>query len=56
MANGSVARCVLVPAWPTHGLVWYVDGQIAGIEEFVDFNQARRRAQELRGEVAGQPD
>lgn len=52
LPDGSVARCVLVPAWPKHGVVWYVDDEIRGVEEFLDLSQARERAQGLRDQMA----
>ena len=35
LPDGAVARCVLVPMPKKAAIVWYVEKQIEGVEEFV---------------------
>ena len=52
LGDGSVAKCVLVPARRRHGLVWYANDEVQGVEEFATPSAARRRARDLRDQLA----
>ena len=48
LPDGSRAHCLLVPTWPTHTVVWYVNEQVHQIHPFRDYPQVMAKAEELR--------
>jgi|TARA_B100000315_G_scaffold231749_1_gene243324 hypothetical protein len=43
-ADGSEAKCVLVPARPVNTVVWYLNDKVQGFREFEDVDEAREWA------------
>lgn len=47
-SNGRTAHAILVATGSRPRLLWFVDDELEGVEEFQAPGEARRRAEELR--------
>ena len=54
LADGSAARCALVPDRSGFAVVWYLDEHIQGFEAFDHLKQARERAAALRNRLTAE--
>ena len=52
LKSGSLLHCVLWIRRPKSAVVWYWDGEVQGVEEFLDPAEAEVRAIALRDEMA----